>query len=130
MARYSHLPLYKSTYVLTREVYRLQQKMPKTFKFTLGLMLFESSLRCTKGIIVANGSKNKLKPLQEVILEVEVIWTYLRMLYDLKAISGGEFQHLSERVAEVSPQLQAWLKWEKERLKHEKTANDSQTTNS
>ena len=80
-------------------------------------MLFESSLRCSKGIIVANGSKNKLKPLQEIILEVEVIWVQLRMLYDFKAISIGEFQHLSERVAEVSPQLQAWLKWEKTRIK-------------
>jgi hypothetical protein len=119
MARYSHLPLYKSVYVLTREVFRLQQKMPKTIKFSLGQMMFESSLRCTKGIIVANGSKNKLKPLQEISLEVEVIWTYLRLLYDLKGISIGEFQHLSERLAEVSPQLQAWLKWEKERIKQE-----------
>ena len=119
MARYSHLPLYKSTYVLTREIFRLQQKMPKTLKFSLGLMLFESSLRCTKGIIVANGSKNKLKVLQEVSLEVEVIWTFLRMLHDFKGISPGEFQQLSERLMEVSTQLHAWIKWEKNRIKEE-----------
>ncbi len=120
MARYSHLPLYKLTYVLTREIFKLQQKMPKTLKYTLGQMMFESSLRCVKGIIVANGSKNKLKPLQEVLLETETIWTYSRLLYDLKGLSIGEFQNLSERLTDIGPQMNAWIKWEKTQIKIEK----------
>ncbi len=120
MARHAHLPIYKSCYVLTREVFRLQQKMPKTLKHSLGMTLFESCLRCMRGIIVANGSENKLKALQEITLELEVIWTYLRLLYDFKGISKGEFQLISERVTEVTPQISAWMKWEKDRIKKEK----------
>ncbi len=117
MARYSHLPVYKSCYVLTREIFRLQEKLPKNLKFTIGTRLFDSSVKWVQGIIVANGSEEKLTSLRMVGLEIETMWTFLRMLYDFKGISRGEFQIISERLGEVAPQLSAWIKWEKEQLK-------------
>jgi hypothetical protein len=113
MARYQHLPVYNLIYLLTREVHRVHAKLPKTIKFTLGSGFFESSLKCLKGVIVANGSQSKLLALQEVSLEIEVMWTFLRLLYDFKGITKGEFQVLSERLAEIGPQIEAWMKWEK-----------------
>jgi len=119
MARYSHLPIYKACYVLTREVFRLQEKLPKNLKFTIGTRLFDSSVKCVQGIIIANGSDEKLPGLRSVGLEIETIWTFLRMLYDFKGISKGEFQAISERLGEIAPQLSAWIRWEKDRLKRE-----------
>jgi len=126
MARYEHLPVYKSAYVLSREVYRVQEKLPKGLRYSLGSMAFESTLRCVKGIVYANGASSKSKALNEVALEIEVLWTYLRMLYDFKGLSKGEFQLLSERLNEVAPQVHAWTKWEKGKANQAKKAQEPQ----
>lgn len=117
MARYDHLHVYHDMYRFIREFYRIKIKLPKFVKHDIGQMASLSSLRCIKGIVVANGSALKTKPLGEILIEIEAMWTYLRLLYDLKAISKGEFDLLSELLAKVSPQIQNWLKWEKQRLK-------------
>lgn len=113
MGRYDHLNIYKSAYALSKEVHKIQLKLPKALKYGLGAMFFESSLRCIKGIIFANGSSTKAPYLREVALETEMQWTYLRMLLDLRGISKGEFQVLSERMADVGSQISSWIKWEK-----------------
>ncbi|MBI2604756.1 MAG: hypothetical protein HYW49_01620, partial [Deltaproteobacteria bacterium] len=38
-------------------------------------------------------------------------WAMLRLLYELKGISEGEFKVLSGRLADIGKQAQAWLKW-------------------
>jgi hypothetical protein len=119
MARYQHLPVYKTFYAFCREVYRIKAKLPQALRHDLGSMIFASSLRCLRCVVFANGSQKKLRPLQELLLEVEGLWTLLRLLYDLKGISKGEFEVLSARLAEAGPQVSAWLKWEKERIKRE-----------
>ena len=120
MGRYDHLNVYKSTYTLSKEIHKIQLKLPKNLKYGLGAMFFESALRCIKGIIFANGSQSKAPYLREVALEIEMMWTYLRLLFDMKGISKGEFQVLSERIAEISPQITAWMKWEKSQNKNQK----------
>ena len=117
MARYQHLPLYQLTFALVREIYRLKLKLPNALKHDLGSMLFASSLRCIRCVVLANGSEKKSRYLQEYLLEIEMLWTLSRLLYDLRGISKGEFQLLSERIADLGPQVSAWLKWEKKRLK-------------
>ena len=114
MARYSHLPIYRAMYAFVRSMFQVQQKLPQSLKFTLGQKVFDSSLRCLKGIVVANGSKNKTKILSELTLEIEVIWTYLRLLHDLRGISSGEFGVFSEQLSEIGKQLSAWTKWNRE----------------
>ncbi len=120
MARFDHLSVYHDMYRFIKEFYRVKTKLPRYVKNDLGQMVSLSSLRCIKGIIVANGSLLKTKPLTEIIVEIEAIWTFLRLLYDLKGISRGEFDLLSRMLEKVSPQIQNWLKWEKLKLKKEK----------
>lgn len=112
MARYQHLPLYQETYAFSREVYRMKVKLPKELKHDLGSMVFQAALRCIRCIIFANGLKVKQKPLQELLLEIEMLWSYLRLLHDLRGISHGEFQVLTERLESIGKQAQAWQKWE------------------
>ncbi|MFH1263154.1 MAG: four helix bundle protein [Pseudomonadota bacterium] len=113
MARYQHLPLYQFCYALTRELYRLRIKLPKTLKHDLGSTLCSSALHCLKLIIVANGQPDKEPALRSLRLEIECLWTYSRLLYDLRGISAGEFKVLSEKLSEVASQAQAWLRWER-----------------
>ncbi len=68
-------------------------------------------MRCRRQWLGEKGT-----PLQTLLLEVETLWAYLRLLHDLKGISAGEFQNLSERLADIGPQATAWMKWD--RRKH------------
>ncbi|MBY0471377.1 four helix bundle protein [bacterium] len=117
MARYQHLPVYQALYSLNLKIYRLKLKLPKSLKHDLGQLFFETSVRCLRGVVLANGSANKVPALQRVLLEFETLWVYSRLLFDLRAISSGEFQVLSESLASTGKQLQAWLKWEKQQTK-------------
>ena len=109
MARYQHLPLYQATYALTRESYRLRIKFPKTLKYDLGTSFCSSSLRCLRLIVLANGRTCKEPVLRELVLEIECIWTYARLLHDFRGLSGGEFKALSIRLADggVGPRWSA-----------------------
>ncbi len=113
MGRSKHLQIYQDAYHFTREVFRIKFKLPKLIKYDLGEQLGNSSLRILNGIVIANGSKNKLGSLQIVTLEIEVMWVYLRMLYDLEGISRGEFNVLSEKLIEISKQNNSWRSWAK-----------------
>ena len=117
MARYQHLPVYQALYSLSLQSYRLKLKLPKTLKHDLGQVFFETAVRCVRGVILANGSANKVRPLQQVLLEFETLWVYSRLLFDLRAISSGEFRTLSENLADAGKQLNAWLKWERQQAK-------------
>ena len=115
VARYQHLPVYQLSYSLVRESYHLKAKLPKLLKYDLGSDISRSCLRVLKGAILANSHAgvSRVRILVQVSLEVEVLWTYYRLLYDLKGISGGEFQVISERLIELGSQINAWLKWAK-----------------
>lgn len=115
MARTQHLPLYSATVVFAREIYRVRVKLPKTLKHDLGSESFQSALKLIKCIVLANRAHDKGRHIMRLLLEIEVQWALLRLLYDLKGISEGEFRALSERLAEIGKQAQAWLKWQQSR---------------
>jgi hypothetical protein len=117
MSRYEHLPLYQSCYTFCREIYRIKLKLTTSLKHDLGAQSFSSSLRCLRCVVFANGSVRKNRPLQELLLEIESLRTYVRLLLDLRGISKGEFQVLSERLREVATQANAWSQWERERIR-------------
>ena len=111
MARTQHLPLYQSIFVYTKELYRLRVGFPKSIKHDLGQEVCESAIKLLKCVVLANASAKKDPFLNRLVLETEVQWALLRLLYELKAISGGQFKVLSERLSDITKQSQAWLKW-------------------
>jgi hypothetical protein len=62
--------------------------------------------------VLANRAHDKSRYITRLLLETEVQWAMLRLLFDLKGISEGEFKVLSARLSDIGKQSQAWLKWE------------------
>ena len=89
-------------------------KLPKLLRYDLGQEAFESSFKILKCIVLANKAQEKGRHLSRLLLETEVQWVALRLLYDLKGITEGEFKVLSERLSEIEKQSQAWLKWQQD----------------
>lgn len=121
MARFKHLEIYQSAYKFTREVYQIKTKLPKTLKFDLGEKISNSCLKVIRGVVVANGTKDRVKVLLQISLEIETLWVFLRMLFDFKGISRGEFEVLSNLLSNIAKQNQSWIKWSKEQLGKEKS---------
>ena len=119
LARYQHLPLYQATYAYAKEVYRLKCRLPKLLRHDLGAELFRSSLKALKLIVLANGLEKKKETLVALALEMESHWVCLRLLFDVKAISLGDFKAFSERLSDITEQVSKWRSWEK---KHQKKA--------
>ena len=115
VARTQHLPLYSAAFVFVREIYRMRVKLPKMLKHDLGQEAFQSALKILKCVVLANRAHDKNRHITRLLLEVEIQWALLRLLYDLKGISEGEFKVLSARLSEIGKQAQAWLKWQQSR---------------
>jgi len=112
MSRTQHLPLYSSIYVFTREIYRVKLKLPKVLKHDLGQEVFRSAIKLLKCVVLANRAREKERHISRLLLEVEVQWTFLRLLFELRGISEGEFKVLSERLTDIGKQAQGWQKWQ------------------
>ena len=117
MAHSRHLPLYAAAYAFSKEIYRLKIKLPKAMKHDLGQEAFHSAIKILKCIVIANQLKDKSVTLSRLLLEIEVLWVFLRLIFDLRGLSEGEFKVLSERLASIEKQAQAWLQWQQKAAK-------------
>lgn len=63
MARYSHIPIFQSTYVLTINIYKAVGNFKREHKYTLGKKLKQICDELLDLIVVVNSAENKLKPL-------------------------------------------------------------------
>jgi len=115
VTRTQHLPLYSASFAFVREIYRARLKLPRLLKHDLGQEAFQSALKILKCVVLANRAWDKSRHIIRLLLEIEVQWALLRLLYELKGISQGEFKVLSERLTEIGKQAQAWLRWEQNR---------------
>ncbi|MDR1632065.1 MAG: diversity-generating retroelement protein bAvd family protein, partial [Dysgonamonadaceae bacterium] len=88
MATYDNLPVYKQTYDLLLQLFRVCQNMERDYKFTLGENLKKEVITLIINVYRANCRENKEKylMLQGGRENVEVVRLLLRLLQDLKQI--------------------------------------------
>jgi hypothetical protein len=110
MATYDNLPVYKQTYDLLLQLFRVCQNMERDYKFTLGENLKKEVITLIINVYRANcrENKEKLLLLQGGRENVEVVRLLLRLLQDLKQIGLNEFISANEKLESVSKQMAAW----------------------
>jgi hypothetical protein len=137
MATYDNLPVYKQTYDLLLQLFRVCQNMERDYKFTIGENLKKEIITLIINVYRANSRENREKaPLLQMGREnVEVVRLLLRRLEDLRQIGIKEFILANEKLESVSKQLAAWhnsIKEEKEEkeekeIKHIKGLKEAKT---
>jgi hypothetical protein len=110
MATYDNLPVYKKTYDLLLQLFRVCQNMERDYKFTIGENLKKEVITLIINVYRANSRENKEKYLliQSARENVEVVRLLLRLLEDLRQVSIKEFILANEKLESVSKQLAAW----------------------
>jgi len=110
MATYDNLPVYKQTYDLLLQLYRICQNMERDYKYTIGENLKKELITLIANVYRANCREDREKSfmLQSARENAEVIRLLLRLLQDLKQIGLKEFIAANEKLESVSKQLAAW----------------------
>jgi hypothetical protein len=110
MATYDNLPVYKQTYDLLLQLFKVCQNMERDYKFTLGENIKKEIIALIINVYRANCRENKEKILllQSGRENVEVVRLLLRLLQDLKQIGLKEFISANEKLESVSKQMAAW----------------------
>lgn len=120
MAQYEHLKVYKKSYELMIESYKLIKNYPREYKYTLWEKIKEMTLDLIMLIYEANSSTDLLKKREIIytaIWEWEKIKMLLRVSKDVNILSLKKYTNVIVIVVEVLSQLEWWKKYN-DRLNH------------
>ena len=115
MAIYTNLPIYKATYMLMLEVSRLMPDLPRDCRYSLGQDVRRKIMEMIILIYRANRIKGKVAmilKMREELLEIQV---YIRLMSDMRHISERCYLKLAEQMTDMSKQLAAWEKSERQK---------------
>jgi len=113
MARYEHLPLFKSVYDLNLYFFKLSRGFPKDFRYTLAQDIKNLLSELLDQIIIANNLVDKEESINKAEMTVERIKIKNRLLHDTKIIKISSYKYLAENLVEISKQLEKWFIWAK-----------------
>jgi hypothetical protein len=110
MAIYDNLPVFKASYDLLLEIYRLSENLKRDYRYTLGENLKQETMAMMVNIYKANSVEDKTALLGETREKLVAVKLYIRLLHDLKQLSVKQFALLSVQTESISKQLAAWHK--------------------
>jgi hypothetical protein len=113
MARYDHLPIYKSIYDINLYFFQLARGFPKDYKYGLAQEIESLLTGLMDQVIRANNNEDKSDELREGLVMVERIKLKTRLLHDLKVMKVGSYKFFFEQLIEISKQFEKWLNWSK-----------------
>lgn len=127
MALFTQLPIYKSTYELLHQLVSMLKDLPRDNRYTLGQDLQHMTMQLIVLIYRASRSGHKvgiIMRMREVLLQVQV---YIRLLCDIKSISRGRYIALAAHTADMSKQLAAWEKSERNKKQPKQSGGPAPT---
>lgn len=110
MALYENLPVYKVSYDLLMQVYRLSSNMERTYRYTLGERIQTEMTELMLNIYRANSVYNKTVHIQTARENITVVRLLFRVAHDSNQIGIKPFISVNEQIESISKQLAAWGK--------------------
>jgi hypothetical protein len=111
MARYEHLPIYKTAMDLTIYLEQVVRNFSRYHKYTLGSDLRQQSRELVTVIIRANSRREKLPVLAELRERLEGLQVLLRIGQEVQAFQKfSAYGRATELVVALSRQNEGWIK--------------------
>ncbi len=111
MARYDHLPIYRSAMKLAVHLETVVRGFPRYVKYTLGSEMRLKSQQAVALIIKANGRRDKRETLVLLRDELEQLLVQARICQETGGFrSFASFATTVELVGQVVRQAEGWLK--------------------
>jgi hypothetical protein len=110
MALYYELPIYKETYHLLLELFKLTQNFSREYKYTIGQDIKYNGIQMVLTIFKANTAIDKSPALAEMSNYFEVLKLELRLCVDLHLISTKQHAAVWNYLDAIGKQLTGWKK--------------------
>ena len=110
MARYEHLPIYKTTYDLFIDVLQVTKTFPKDYRYTLGEHFHHSAIKLLKQVYITNSAKDKAESLRLLLCYIQELGVLIRAAHDLKILGDNRFFTLIQKRDSLEKQSTGWLK--------------------
>ena len=111
MARYEHLPIYKTGMELAVLMENAVKTMSRYHKYTIGTDLRNRCLALVSLTARANSSEDKQPVLQEMRIVLEELKQILFLAKEIKALQSFlTYKEAMERVLSLSKQNEGWLR--------------------
>ena len=111
MARYEHLPLYKTAMELTVYIETVVRTFSRYHKYTLGTDLRQQSRALVTVIIRANSRREKVPVLVDLRERVEAFQVLLRICKEVKAFAKFEaYAQAAQLAVALGRQNEGWIK--------------------
>ena len=109
MARYEHLPIYKSAMDLAVYMEKQVRNMSRYNKYTIGAEIRKRAITCMSFVVRANSSVNK-EPVLEELKQI------IQLAKETEALASfGIYKETLEKVTAIMRQNEGWLKSMKRR---------------
>lgn len=102
----SQPPLYAKSYHFHMKIFETCKSFPKCYRPSLGAKLEDTALELTVGLRHALFSKGN-KGFSRYLLPVDRLKVLLQTSYDLKLISHGRYEELTEAIQEIGRMIKA-----------------------
>ncbi len=113
MTIYSHLPVYKASYDLILELFKVIKEFNKEYKYTLGESIKKEAMEMITDIYRANASFSKKPHIEKAREKIETIRMFFRLARDLRQVGLKRFVDINEKIENISKQLSAWQRSQK-----------------
>ncbi len=111
MARYEHLPIYRSAFDLAVHLETVVRNFSRYHKYTLGSELRDGSRQILEGIIEANNSRERGALLEKLRRELEWFKVLARLCHESGAFRNTRaYLYVAEEIVGIAKQNEGWLR--------------------
>lgn len=110
MALYYELPIYKETYSLILNLFKLTRHFSREYKYTIGQEMKQNGMLMVQYIFKANSTRDKAEALSELSDCFEILKLQLRLCVDMHLISPQQHASIWGCVDGIGKQLTGWKK--------------------
>ncbi len=108
VALYSELPVYRDSYRLLMEIYKVTNTFAREYKFSLGQDMRRDTLSLFRNLYRANKSTDKTVHLEAFLDDFELLRLEIRLCLDLKLLSFKKMAEIALITDSISKQVTAW----------------------
>ena len=111
MARYNHLPIYRTAFDLAIHIEKIVRHFSRYHKYSLGTELRENSRRILERIIEANNSQSRESILLKLREDLEKFKVIVRLCHESGGFSSTRsYLYVSEQIVNLAKQNEGWLR--------------------
>lgn len=104
------LSVIQKTHDLIKWYVPVLEKLPRTYKFTLGERMIHHLYELLEGLIEAKYSSKKNDILKKLNIKLDVVRHETQLLIEFNLISLDRYQHANKMINEVGTELGGWIK--------------------